>query len=62
MTKPKTYAEKAHNQALRSFGHDLASIREGFLGGHLSADVAAAEFTAACVEVARRLGRVEVAA
>lgn len=62
MTKPKTYAEKAAAQALRTFGHDLASIREGYAGGHFPADVAAREFRAACVEVARRIERLEAAA
>ncbi len=61
MTRPKTYAEKSEAQALRMFNLDLTSIRDGFTGRHLTADQTAAEFRAACVEVARRLDRLAVA-
>ena len=62
MTKPQTFAQKAQTRALRTFDHDLASIREGYCGGHFSADAAVVEFRAACTEAGRRLAVVEAGA
>lgn len=56
------FTAKAEHKALTSFGMDLSTIRQGFLGGHFTADDTAAEFRAACIEVVRRLERLAVVA